>query len=404
MKQPLKALIELYTTNRQEDYVLMDFKRRLLGLQRKMEETDLDMVVYGSCQNFQYLTGLLVDWRRGIDLGSKANAVFVARRGEPILTLSEDASERATSTWIKDSRILRKDEDYGGFVRNVISDLDVKGKRIGLGDHVWGSMTTEIKKALKGTDFFEAEDLTDNLRMIKDEEEIGKVRKAAELTDRVMEAVVPKIGKGVTQHELELEVEFQGRRLGASDVSFPPASLFVKSGSEITSNPFVYPREKGLVSNTSVAFDIGFVVDGYCSDFGRSFYYGRAGSEVKKAYEALQQSVLETVDGMADYSMRACDLFPTLESTLDRLGYGGYLRARLPTKNLGHSIGVEVHEPPWLSPEYDESLCKGMVMALEPKLWHAGEYYLRVEDIVLIGQNKTEFLTNFDRELFQLQS
>jgi Xaa-Pro aminopeptidase len=92
-----------------------------------------------------------------------------------------------------------------------------------------------------------------------------------------------------------------------------------------------------------------------------------------------------------------------LEKTLDRLGYGDYLRARLPMRNLGHNIGVEVHEPPWLSPEYDENLCKGMVMALEPKLWHAGEYYLRVEDIVLVGSKKTEFLTGFDRGLFQLE-
>jgi Xaa-Pro dipeptidase len=71
-------------------------------------------------------------------------------------------------------------------------------------------------------------------------------------------------------------------------------------------------------------------------------------------------------------------------------------------KSVGHNIGVEVHEPPWLDPDYDQMLQSNMVMAIEPKLWHAGEYYLRVEDIVLVGKKKTEFLTNFDRELFQL--
>ena len=105
---------------------------------------------------------------------------------------------------------------------------------------------------------------------------------------------------------------------------------------------------------------------------------------------------------MYDGSMRVCDLYPTLERVLDRLGYGDYLRARLKTRTLGHQIGVEVHEPPWLSPAYEEPLHANMVMALEPKVWHAGEYYLRVEDIVLVGKRKSEFLTNFDRELFQL--
>jgi len=169
----------------------------------------------------------------------------------------------------------------------------------------------------------------------------------------------------------------------------------------LTSTVHVSKGER-LGLGTSIAFDIGFVVDGYCSDFGRSLYFGLASAEVKKGYEALQQSVVETADKMKPGNAQVCDLFPALEKTLDRLGYGDYLRARLPTKNLGHSIGVEVHEPPWLSPDYDEELQSGMVIALEPKLWHKGEYYLRVEDMVLIGSRKAEFLTNFDRELFRL--
>jgi len=69
----------------------LDFKRRLNGLQKKMQELSLNLVVYGSCQNFQYLTGILIDWRHGIDLGSGTNNLFVPARGEPILTLDARA-------------------------------------------------------------------------------------------------------------------------------------------------------------------------------------------------------------------------------------------------------------------------------------------------------------------------
>jgi len=379
-----------------------DYKRRVAGLQKKMEETDLDLVVYGSCQNFQYLTGILIDWRHGIDLGNEANTVFVPQNGAPRLTLAEEYSSQATKTWIKDVRVLDKEKKYSELVGQIVSDLELKGNKIGIGDHVWGSTITETAKAIKHVDFYKAESIMDNLRMIKDQEEIKRLRKVAKLTDQAAEAVLPKIKKGVTQRELELEIEFQGKLLGASDVSFPPTVGFVKSGSEVSQNPFTHLKEKGLVSGTSIAFDIGFVMDGYCSDFGRSFYFGPANAEVKKGYEALHEGVLETVDKMRDSSLRACDVYPELEKTLDRLGYGNYLRARLTTKNLGHNIGVEVHEPPWLSPAYGETIREGMVMALEPKIWHAGEYYLRVEDIVLVKSRKTEFLTNFDRELFQL--
>jgi len=380
----------------------LDFKRRLVGLQGKMAEADLDLAIYGCCQNFQYLTGLLTEWRRGVDLLNAVNNVFVPRVGEPILTLAGTPSDEAPATWIKDIRYLERGASYEDLVKKVVSDLGLKGGNVGLGDHLWGSTVVEVAKAVKQAKLHSAEALMDHLRMIKDPGEVERLRKVVELTDKAVEKVVSKIKAGVTQRELGLEIELQGRLLGASDISFSPTAGFVKSGSEVSPNPFTYPRDKGLVSGTSIAFDVGFVLDGYCSDFGRSFYYGPANTEVKKGYEALHQGVLETVDKMRDGSLRVCDLFPALEKTLDRLGYGDYLRARLTTGNLGHNIGVEVHEPPWLSPAYTEPLHTNMVMAMEPKVWHAGEYYLRVEDIVLVGLRRTEVLTKFDRELFQL--
>lgn len=224
----------------------------------------------------------------------------------------------------------------------------------------------------------------------------------SKLTDEAVEAIIPRIKKGVTQRELRVELEYEGRRRGASDVSFPPWVGFVKSGSEVSANLVTSPLDEGLRRSTSIAFDNGFVLDGYCSDFGRSFYLGPTSMKVKKGYEALQQSVVKTVDRMREDSIKVSDVFPAIEKTLDKLGYGDYLRARLPSKSVGHNIGVEVHDPPWLEPKYAEALKSNMVMALEPKLWHSGQYYLRVEDIVLVGKGKTKFLTNFDRKLFQL--
>jgi Xaa-Pro aminopeptidase len=379
-----------------------DFKRRLTGLQQKMKETGLDLVVYGSCQNFQYLTGLLIDWRHWTDLGSAINNVFVSKRGEPVLTLHEEWSKEAARTWIKDVRVLTTEESFEKELKKILKYLSLDGKRVGLGDHVWGSTVTKITKAIENPELQRAEHLMDDVRMIKDSGEVEKLRKVAKLTDEAVERIMPIIKKGATQRELRTELEHEGKKLGASDVSFPPWVGFVKSGSEATTELVTCPVDESLRPGTSIAFDNGFVIDGYCSDFGRSFYYGPANREVKKAYQALQQSVVETVDKMREDNMRVCDVFPAIEKTLDKLGYGDYLRARLPTKSVGHNIGVEVHESPWLEPKYKNVLKSNMVVAIEPKLWHPGEYYLRVEDIVLVGKRRTEFLTNFDRDLFQL--
>lgn len=131
-------------------------------------------------------------------------------------------------------------------------------------------------------------------------------------------------------------------------------------------------------------------------------YWGPADAGVSRGYESLMNAVVETVDKMHAGSMRVCDLFPSIEESLDGAGYGDFLRARLKTGNVGHQIGVEVHEPPWLRPENEHLLEAGMVMCLEPKLLNHGEYYLRVEDMVLVKGDKAEFLTNYDREQFQL--
>ena len=98
----------------------------------------------------------------------------------------------------------------------------MKGGKIGIGDHVWGSTIVELTKLLKNPVFIKAESLLDGVRMIKDSGEIEKLRKVATLTDKAVEAVVPNIKEGVTQKELRIEVEREGKLLGAIDVSFAP--------------------------------------------------------------------------------------------------------------------------------------------------------------------------------------
>ena len=221
--------------------------------------------------------------------------------------------------------------------------------------------------------------------------------------------VVGQIKEGVSQRDLMFEIESQARRSGASNVSFGPVAGFVESCSLtafLKANPNQvtdFPIDKGLVGSTAIFFDVGFVMDGYCSDWGRSVYWGKAPEHVKKAYAALSRAVVETVAGIQPESTKACDLYPAIEAQLDAYGFGDQLRARLgAVRTVGHQIGTEVHESPWLTPRFDEPLRPGMVMCIEPKLWLPGEYYLRFEEMVLVTETGAETLTNFDRALFEL--
>jgi len=374
--------------------------RRIQGTQVEMIETGLDLLVFAASANMSYLTGVPFDRQRE-GAAPELPALFIPARGRPILALDEATVASAHASWPEQIVVIG--------VRTAAEALKRAGRalegqvcQIGTGGELAEPLRAALAAAFPAAGCCSAQSILAGMRRVKDANEIAALRKAAAVADAVMAAVVPRIKEGVTQLDLERELVLQGTQCGAEAVSFPPAALFTAANSEVSDDPFTYPKEKGLVAGTTIAFDFGFVVDGYCSDFGRSFHLGPAPAGVKNACKALHEAVCGLVAMMKPGALTCGELFPAIERLLDAAGFGDYLRARLKDGTLGHQIGLEVHEDPWLKPGSPVPLERGMVMAIEPKLWHAGQYYLRVEDIVLIGHDKAEFLTTFDRGLFEV--
>lgn len=379
---------------------MTDYRKRLDDLQKIMAERGLDLIVYGASPDFQYLTGTTVEWRKHRDLNYPADSVFVPRDGEPIIVAGLGNKNKIEDSWIEDRRPLGMFEDLKPTVSRILSELNYP-KTIGIGEYTWGSLMLTVANYSKGAKFRSAEGLMDRMRMIKDQGEVEKLKRVAKLTDDVMLKVIDELDEGSTMRNTSLKIENLGRLMGASDVSFPTTSGFCKSGSEPV-GVFNYDVDQNLEPGTSIAFDIGFVLDGYCSDWGRSVYYGEPDEHIEKAYPALMTAVVETIDAIGDEVTTVNRIFDHIEMVCDREGYKDRLLERLPERMVGHQIGIEVHEDPWLKPDQSQELVDGMVFCVEPKLWHKGEYYLRVEDMILIKNGKAESLTNFDRELFQL--
>jgi Xaa-Pro aminopeptidase len=379
----------------------MDYQRRISGLQQAMRQEDIDLVVYGTCPSFQYLTGIQADWRLAPDLQPPGDLILVPRDGEPVLITSGHYATDGCP--ITKCHQFDLSVGYAGMFDSSLKGLSINVRKLGLGSYLPTAAVTAAIAATGTPELCDASRLMDHLRMIKEPEEVQLLRDVAQLTDKVMMKVIRGIQEGISQMDLMFEMRTQARRMGATDVSFGPWACFVQSGSPATNEVTDYPIERGLVGNTAITFDVGFVMNGYCSDWGRSVYWGTPSDGVRKAHDALRQSVVETVAEMGNGSMRACDIYLAIESRLDALGFGDQLRARLASSGImGHQIGTEVHENPWLRPDSNEPLCAGMVMCIEPKLWFPGEYYFRLEEMVHVTETGAEFLTNFDRELFEL--
>lgn len=375
---------------------MTDYRKRLEQLQSDMDERNLDLVVLGAGPDFQYITGAKVNWRSGRDLNYAADSVFVPREGEPIVLGGMGNGGKIKECWISDARGLGPLENMKPTVKEIMSEFD-SPKKIGFGEYTYGSLVLAIALNTPGAKYQSVEGILDRQRMIKDSTEITKLRNVANLTEKVMGKVIDELDEGISMHELTSKIRNLGRLEGATDISFPPTGGFCKSGSEPV-GVFNYEPDQPLESGTAIAFDIGFVYDGYCSDWSRSFYLGEPPEHIEKAYPALMTAVVETTDAMGGEVQYTDEIFGSIEKVCDREGY----RERLSSGMVGHQIGVEVHEDPWLRPQQRQELVDGMVFCIEPKLWHKGEYYLRVEDMILIKNGKAESLTTYDRELFQL--
>lgn len=373
----------------------MDYKDRIRRLQQAMVAENITGIVFGLGANYQYFTGSSTPWVRESEPIEPDHLFVLGSEGSPtIIVVGDSVKEIVPTPATVVSAHTRAD------VVALLSDL-LHGTRIGVDKQAYAYIPQLVVEALPGVECVEAESLGEKIRMIKSADEILRLREAAALTDKVMVEVLRRIDRGLTQQKLEQMIREIGKHFGAQEVSFPPAGLYVKTGTVPSDDPFTYPKDEGLVMGTSIAFDFGFVLHGYCSDFGRSFYYGAAPTHIRGAYRALQEAQVHLISQLKP-GLRIGDMPGMLLAKLDELGYGDRFRARVPDGTLGHQIGVDLHENPWIKPETDILLAPGMVMCIEPKVWSPGEYYLRVEDMVLITEDGAESLTVFDRDIFEL--
>lgn len=277
----------------------------------------------------------------------------------------------------------------------------IKEKTVGIGFACFDFLQESVKGIDSQIEVKEAEDIIDDLRCIKDDTEIAALRKIAEFTDQAIENLVSNLKPEMTQYEAEQAVMKYGLDHKIDDLSFSPTCGFKTRNTNLAKDALTFDRNTPLVKNTAIAFDIGFMHDGYCSDWGRTVYYGKATDLVKNGYKALQAGQQHMVKQIVPYKTNVNELYGFVLEKVTELGYGSYLRFQ-DTESLGHQIGIDCHEHPMLNKTVDYILKPGMVFCSEPKMFFENECYMRVEDMILVTENGAEFLTNFDRELFEL--
>lgn len=281
-------------------------------------------------------------------------------------------------------------EVRGRWLSRVIEELKALGtKKVGIGStRTTLHLFEELKKAGEGLEFVPLGAPVEELRRVKTEEEIKKIKEAVELTEFGLHQILKKIRPGMSERDVALELEFWYRKEGAEDVAF---ELIVAGGPQ-SALPHHRAGNRILREGEVVLFDIGAKLDGYCADITRVVALGMPGKEVREAYalvlSANQAGIAAVRPGAAGQHVDG-----QARTIIEKAGLGESFG-----HGLGHGVGLEVHEGPRLSSTSEDTLVPGNVVTVEPGVYFPGRFGIRIEDMVVVTENEAQIITTFPKE------
>ncbi len=232
----------------------------------------------------------------------------------------------------------------------------------------------------------------EQLRIIKDEDELALMAEAALLGCQLFDGILKFLRPGISEMAVAAEMEHQARKLGAEAMSF---ETIVASGVR-SAMPHGRATAALLPRHGFVTLDFGIILRGYCSDMTRTVYLGKPGPAERKAYnsvlEAQEAAVAAAVPGAS-----CAEVDEAARSILRREGLGEAF-----SHSTGHGVGLEIHEPPRVGAGQSTRLVPGMVVTIEPGVYLAGQFGIRIEDMVAVTRNGNQVLTPEPKALIEL--
>jgi Xaa-Pro aminopeptidase len=238
-------------------------------------------------------------------------------------------------------------------------------------------------------EFVAAGGLIEDLRIVKDGEEVEKIRAAARLADEALTEVLAQGIVGRTEREVAVELEFAMRRRGASGASFPS---IVASGPH-SALPHAQPREVAIAPGTLVTIDWGAVLDGYASDCTRTFATGELDPRDRAVYDLVLRAQQEALDAVRPGPLGK-EVDAVARAIIDGAGHAEHFG-----HGLGHGVGLEVHEGPRLSKQGEVALAAGHIVTVEPGVYIPGHVGVRIEDLVAVTEDGHDVLSSLPKDL-----
>jgi Xaa-Pro dipeptidase len=359
--------------------------QRLEKLRTWMKEHDIAVSFITSSENVFYLSGFYSDPHE------RLLALAVFQEEEPFLVCpGMEVHDVKSSGWEQEIIGYSDIENPWELIHTSINKrIDNVRKAAIEKEHMNVERFERLTSLFPKADFVSAEEKLRKLRMIKDAKELKILEEACALADYAIEVGCNEIVEGKTELDVLNAVEYALKQKGVTEMSF---STMVLTGANAAS-PHGNPGKTKIQKGDLVLFDLGVVVDRYCSDITRTVAYGDINDKQKEIYDTVLKAELAAIEASKP-GVTAAEVDLTARRIIANAGYGEYFPHR-----LGHGLGISVHEYPSMTETNQLVIEEGMVYTIEPGIYVPGIAGVRIEDDVYITADGVKVLTNFPKEL-----
>jgi Xaa-Pro aminopeptidase len=373
---------------------MFDYAARRARLGERLEAEGVAALFLGPSADLEYLTGVerpvpsfgqplyAHGWVTGAFFRPGAEPVFVLPRMFAAFDLREQPEGEV--------RVVSETDDGLSVFERVARDAAGSGV-LAVGDRIWAETTLHLARILGADRLRTGSRIVNELRRIKTADELEAMGRSIATVERTMAATAPLVVPGVSMAELVEAVEHELRRAGSKCPSFA-THIFTGLGEDDFDSETPTAR-RPIPDGTSVMFDFGGVVDGYSSDFGRTIYCGEPPADYLEAYDVML-AAQEAGRAAAKAGAPARDVNAACRAPIEDAGLGEHFRHR-----MGHCIGMDVHERPFISNEDETPLEVGMTFTDEPSIIIPGRYSLRIEDILVCEEGGGRKLNSYPAAL-----
>lgn len=351
--------------------MMMADKHRLEAVRRTIQERRLDAFLITSIINVGYLTGFT---------GSTGAAIVTPERA--VVLVDSRYSLQAS----EECRLFEIRRFVGDIVDAATGFLnELRATRIGFEENaVTYAQHRKLRRSLESsTRLISASAVIDNIRLIKDDDEISRIRRAAQISDRCFTELLTWLKPGMEECEVALQLEICIRRQGADKPAF---ESIIATGPN-SAHPHHRAGDAKLRSGHLVKMDYGAEYKQYPSDITRTVVLGRSTAKQREVYKIVLDAQLAAIDAIRP-GMRGCEIDAVARDFIAAHGYGEHFG-----HGLGHSLGLGVHDGPGLSQRSNILLVPGMVMTVEPGIYIEGWGGVRIEDDIIITSSGCEIVT-----------